>query len=84
MPTLSHNVQFTYGPGTRTASAHLSFDVDRPILSQIERGLNRAWNAWRDEHGEWLETGELVEDMFITIGFTTTEMIVEVSDRFRH
>lgn len=80
MPTLDGSFNMNYPDGTRTASSttliHES-ELLRP--GSIWAGIMDALDAFLEEHGETIPR----EDLFITIGFSTTEMLVEVSDRLQ-
>jgi len=75
MPTLDSRVSLHYPPGTHVASV-CQPRIDMFDLEDIRRCVFEAMHEYRKEHGN-ID----VEDLFITIGYTTTEIIVEVSDR---
>jgi hypothetical protein len=83
MPIVTKSVKLEYPKGTRTADVKVPFDAEGGLYMQLQNALDKAFNKWHEEHGEWIELDPLREDMFITVGFTTFHMIVEVSDRMR-
>lgn len=66
---------FAYPRGTRATSVH--FRLEGPVDYNLV--LGRALSEWLQHHG----TDYHMTNMFYTFAFTTTELIVEVSDRLR-
>lgn len=80
MPTLVRRFDLTYPAGTRTATSRVDLDKSELIRPHvIWEGIADALDAYLEEHGETIAR----DDLFITIGFSTTEALVEVSDRLR-
>lgn len=80
MPTLVRRFDLTYPAGTRTATSRvdlISTELIQPHT--IWKGIVDALDHYIEEHGEGIPR----DDLFITIGFSTTEVLVEVSDRLR-
>jgi hypothetical protein len=82
MPTLKKSFTMRYPVGTRTASAMARIREPGAVSTHtvpMLDALDRALEAWEREHGLVHD----LEDMFITVAFSTLSVLVEVSDRMK-
>lgn len=75
---LDETESFEYAPGTRTVITN--WNPDLVVKVGWTRAIDQVIFHWESHYGEVLA----IEDMFITVGGTTTEVLIEVSDRGKH